>query len=235
MVYSKRVLAQSKGKGLLAIFFQTREEKQNKILAGKKLLEAIAESNISEIVKTLTHYPELIRGIGKNNPPPLYVAVMNSNAKVVATLIKMGADVNQSYGKDFQFPLHQACWRSGNRNKRDMILLLLNNGALVNERNYRGDTPLHITNDLESAKVLLKFGADIHAKDVNGRTPLLSKVFHYGDVELIKLLVKLGSKITEKDHDGENIIDYIHMKESLGWDSKIGLKLRELFPRKLFE
>jgi len=236
MIYSNRVLAQQpKGKGLLAIFFQAREEKQNKVLVGKELYQAIEDSNLGKIMEILTHYPEMVNGVIENNCPPLHLAAMKGKTKVAALLIKMGADVNLSFGKDFQSPLHQACWYG----EPSMVLLLLEKGAKVNAVEYRGYTPLHIIHNLESAKILIRFGADIHIKDKKGRSPLMNNIISYGDIALIRHLVKIGSEITEVDGDGRNILDYISSIQGgellYGMSQKYSFKLRMLFPRKLFE
>lgn len=49
-------------------------------------------------------------------------------------------------------------------------LALLRGGADPNERDYRGDTPLHVTPFASVARVLLMCGADPHLRNNNGWT-----------------------------------------------------------------
>ncbi len=47
--------------------------------------------------------------------------------------------------------------------------LLLKHGANTELANAVGRRPIHNANDVESLELLLKYGADINSKDMNGR------------------------------------------------------------------
>ena len=58
---------------------------------------------------------------------------------------------------------------------RETVKTLIRCGALVNEQNDDGDTPLHIAtrnSDLEFMEVLIASGADTSIKNYKGQTPL---------------------------------------------------------------
>jgi ankyrin repeat protein len=73
-----------------------------------------------------------------------------------------------------------------------VIKVLLQHGALVSARDYRGQTPLHIAahdNNIVGATMLIEAGANVMPHDDKGKTPL-----DYAEsAEMIKLLTK-GSR-----------------------------------------
>ena len=70
---------------------------------------------------------------------PLHLAAYRGHAKVVAALLKAGADVNRGNSYDAT-PLHQACWR--NDSDVEPALVLIRNGADLSAGYSIGDTPL---------------------------------------------------------------------------------------------
>ena len=72
----------------------------------------------------------------------------------------------------------------------------------VDQRNFDGDTPLHIAvlrSNYEEVLVLLEAGADPNSKGDMGYTPL-----HYAsDPEIFDLLVKYGAKQNIKNEFGK--------------------------------
>ena len=96
---------------------------------------------------------------------PLEYAASLGHLKIVQTLIDNGAELCDS--------LLWAC-RYG---RLRVVKTLLKNGADVNEPvEHRGLTPLHaaaITGQLKVVQFLLSSGANPHAKDADGETPLI--------------------------------------------------------------
>lgn len=74
--------------------------------------------------------------------------------------------------------------------------ILATRGVNINERNSIGETPLHLAtknNRLESMKVLLDLGANVHATiDKVGHSPLHYSCM-YGLVEASMMLLEAGS------------------------------------------
>ncbi len=84
----------------------------------------------------------------------------------------------------------------------EMVARLINAGADVNTVDHQDRTPLHNAvrhHDLRTAKILLRNGADVHARDPWGMTPLRAAVFqvHWTavDVEIIRVLMASGSDV----------------------------------------
>ena len=90
----------------------------------------------------------------------------------------------------------------------EKIQALLELGADVNVRDYKGKTALHraaTAGFLASMEVLLANGADINAADHQGATPL-SDAVRAGRVEAVALLLERGAEPTAKNHRGVSIV-----------------------------
>ncbi len=89
--------------------------------------------------------------------------------------------------------------------QREWIELLLENGADPNERDQRGNTPLHVAILLGNeglARLLL-----VHDADVNARNHRQSSPLHYaasdGREVMVSLLLAEGAVVSASDHDGD--------------------------------
>lgn len=51
-------------------------------------------------------------------------------------------------------------------------LLLLEHGADIHAQNHDGNTPLHLASGPDEARVLIKYGASIHTENEQGESPL---------------------------------------------------------------
>jgi len=106
-------------------------------------------------------------------------------------LIDSGAEINYAFGDTRWTPLMLAC-SSG---VLSHVQLLLQAGADPNQPNYLDETPLHKvvkhTNN-ELILELVKFGANVNARDYRHRTPIM--IAHiYDHSEVITLLRSMGA------------------------------------------
>jgi len=77
----------------------------------------------------------------------------------------------------------------------------LDEGVAVNARNDTGQTPLHVTQHIDMAKLLILKGANVNAVDDASMTPMFNK-----DIDLIKILVEAGADILHTTRKGNTTI-----------------------------
>eukprot|EP00004_Rigifila_ramosa_P006970 TRINITY_DN1789_c0_g1_i1.p1 TRINITY_DN1789_c0_g1~~TRINITY_DN1789_c0_g1_i1.p1 ORF type:complete len:809 (-),score=207.18 TRINITY_DN1789_c0_g1_i1:137-2359(-) len=85
----------------------------------------------------------------------------------------------------------------------DLVRLLLDRGANVQQKDEMESTALHCSITPEISRLLIHRGADIHAKDKEGQTPLHFAAETSGDTQLFQTLIELGANVSEKNTDGE--------------------------------
>eukprot|EP00607_Mallomonas_marina_P004181 CAMPEP_0182427716 /NCGR_PEP_ID=MMETSP1167-20130531/19007_1 /TAXON_ID=2988 /ORGANISM="Mallomonas Sp, Strain CCMP3275" /LENGTH=309 /DNA_ID=CAMNT_0024610155 /DNA_START=157 /DNA_END=1087 /DNA_ORIENTATION=+ len=148
-----------------------------------------------------------------NEETPLFAAVAtdgadalftNADIEIVKILISEGADVN-TQNKKLYTPLMLAC-RYG---RRDIALLLLENGARVEMTDNEGDTALSSAAFWKKISCIQSLVTEYHA-DVNtvndaGITPLMWAC-HRGHADLAALLVSYGANIYAKNNEEDTVL-----------------------------
>ena len=91
-----------------------------------------------------------------------------------------------------------------------IVAALLAAGAEVNAPS--GTTPLHraaFVEGLETVTMLLEAGADIHARDGNGDTPLLRAADYGGfrNPETLEAMVEAGADVNDRNERGETVLE----------------------------
>lgn len=132
---------------------------------------------------------------------PLHYAADAGYVECARAFITRHADINaQDDNRDT--PLHKAYF------KREMLQLLLDNGAEINRKNKHGDTVLalvagHVTGNpcVPTIRLLLKHGADVNASDVHGAT-ILHNAVDMQNVAAVRELIASGAKVNQKDAVG---------------------------------
>ena len=145
------------------------------------------------------------------------VFCQHSTPDVIAAMLKAGGNVNAK-NDDGNRALEAAC---GWNLYHEVVERLLDAGA---DLNISGpETPLSIASeqgwDLETAKLLLRRGADVNAQNANGKTPLICAarlteynedltVYDHDPSAYVTLLLQAGADAKARDKDGNTALDY---------------------------
>lgn len=160
----------------------------------------------------------------------LVKAIRNGNLQKTQHLIQEGQDINGKIGSDGNSPLHIAVQHDNDK----IVQYLLENGAVISNRNNRDDTVLHIVCrdcNLHLLKILLStekvsdaLGNDIFTGNIDGDTPLHLAV-RGGIVEVVHSLLRITSSMSNlKNNDGETPL----LTAFLGYDQRPGTDVEEL-------
>ncbi|CAG5119248.1 unnamed protein product, partial [Candidula unifasciata] len=151
----------------------------------------------------------------RENNLPLHSAVYGGNIKAVSVCLNAGALVNAQQ-EDGSTPLHFAC----SQGNMDMIKLMKEAQpdhflAAVQSVDSMKMTPLHraaLFNHKPVMEYLLNENADIDARDIHERTPLLLAASK-GCWDTVQMLVQRGADIRVKDKNSRN---FLHLAIKFG-------------------
>ncbi|XP_015585183.1 ankyrin repeat domain-containing protein 11 isoform X2 [Cephus cinctus] len=162
-----------------------------------------------------TAAPELVNAPDAEGHTPLHLAVIAGDTQLVAVLLANGADVN---AKDLEG--HSVLHWATVCGEAECVRLVLAAGARPSTPDHRGGSPLHYAAQccgaaataelsvpkklgLKVLQTLLEFGADVNAKDEDGRQPILWAA-SAGSVEAVLALARAGGSAAAgaSDKDG---------------------------------
>lgn len=126
------------------------------------------------------------------------------NLQRVKELLDQGADINF---KEFTPKLYKIApiARASCAGHNDVVELLLERGANIDETDNAGDTPLMIAakyGRLSTALLLMNRGANIHHKNHKGWTPIVTASY-WGYKELVEALIARGANMNARDNEGK--------------------------------
>jgi len=149
----------------------------------------------------------------------LILASLVKNLSIIDALVQNGVDINQrSNSFEADSALMSACKVKGygqyipqvtEQNRDDYIYYMtkyfVDHGAIINESNKYGYTPLIYAskyNNFKAMKYLIEHGADINAKN-NFDYSSLIYLSQHGNLEGVKYLVENGANIDDSERSGE--------------------------------
>ena len=153
---------------------------------------------------------EMLSSLGHNYD--LGSACFHGHWRLVQFLVESGADVNDSGGESGETPLHAALCKSGQPTYDRIVRVLLAHRANPNvvtnagvetdgfmrDVRCKGETPLHRAaafGSEESIDMLLKAGAKVDARDMNGDSPLSWASWHLRPAPILRKLVFDGFRV----------------------------------------
>jgi ankyrin repeat protein len=138
------------------------------------------------------------------NSEDMKSAITNNDIDKVRYLIDQGQDVNQ---KITQFLIPKTLLTIAILEKNpDLVKLLIEKGANVNESDELNQTPLFVavnTEQIEIVKLLIENGADVNHKDNNGETPLFAAIKKEYSNEMVNMLIMNGANVNETNDCGD--------------------------------
>ena len=192
------------------------------------LAHAVFSGSLECVRLLLERGAEVARHSGKL----LTLAVTADRADLVELLIKHGADVQRVdlFGRldDAERPvadllfrhgkrppawmLSRACRPEVSRNELHRVRVLLDYGAQLEDRDRHGHTALHYAvrgGKPPLIELLLGAGADPHARDHSGLTPLLHLAktrARFDPPPVLELLVARGADVNARDEQGATLL-----------------------------
>ncbi|TET36989.1 MAG: ankyrin repeat domain-containing protein [Planctomycetota bacterium] len=134
----------------------------------------------------------------------LHSAAKHGKTEKAKELIAKGADVNAK-DKSGNTPLYWAVLEKHN----DITALLIEKGADVNAtpEDFSYVQSFAIRGDKRILELLIKNGAKVDKKEVNGRTPLCLATM-IGYKQIVELLIKKGADVNSLDRSEGSILDW---------------------------
>ena len=173
-----------------------RSREANK--AVEKLIDAAMDGNLTQVQQLIDDGVD-INTIAACNRTALSLAIQGGHIPVIQALLDAGADPNLPDETDDGLaagsPLMQAASTFFATNRGDMVRLLIQRGANLNQQDAEGQTALmHALeySDIDVIETLIKAGADIDLQDDEGNTALMM-VELSKSTKLVKLLKQAGA------------------------------------------
>ncbi len=180
------------------------------------LASGLGKYNVAEVL--IKYGADVNKCAGLKYSTPLNVAIKKERYQIASLLIEHGANIKSINVKDEKGEMKVSplliLLPTGNP---EIMRLLLDSGADVNERTIFEATPLIQASMLGHAKIvelLLQYPVDTDARDKFGRTALLCAV-EKGDYDIVRVLLSKKIDLNIKNNNG---MTALMVAASLGYD-----------------
>jgi ankyrin repeat protein len=174
---------------------------------GRTALVLAAKEDLADVVILLAEKGADMNGPGNefSQITPLVYMVMHERLEAVRTLLRRGADVNETVGGK-----GTALMMATTPKCTEIMRLLIHRGAMINARDELGWTPLMgaaASGTPVAVRMLLDNGAWIDAKERDGGTALMHAACN-GQVATLRLLLRRGASIHATDLQKQTVLMY---------------------------
>jgi ankyrin repeat protein len=195
---------------------------QAKNMYGSTALHEAAMKGYESTAELLLAHGADVLCLNTSRSTALYLAVANSQIAMARLLLQREARAQLDVtGNGWWTVLHKAA-DIGNE---EMVVLLLQKGALVNVEEEKGMTPLHLASQkghLEVVRLLLLSDAKVHSKNGDRLTPLDLAVTG-GHLEVSRMLLDNGAHV---EHRGLDKWTALHRAARRGHEHIVALLLQ---------
>lgn len=158
----------------------------------KRLIESLSQETLNNILDVLVEQADLsIKD--KKGLTPLAAAILSKNLTISSRLIKDKRRANyiNTLSDDYNSPLILA----SSVGFKDIIQMLINNGAVINQQNNEKRTALMASvksNNIDILETLISNGANVNLQDNLGFTALMY-ASKEGKIDMVKILLQNGA------------------------------------------
>lgn len=186
------VAAISGNEKIVAMLINKEGDVNDEDYLGRTPLHSAALNGNKNVIDLLLKNKAHVEARSFTGETPLHVAATSGKADAVEILLNNNAkvDANASLGQPIHYALPE---------HKDVVLLLVKNGADVNALDPESKTPLLLAvqgDQKDIVQFLIGAGANVNVS-VNGKSPLFVAVLN-NNIEMVDLLIQNGAKI-EKD------------------------------------
>ncbi len=164
-----------------------------------------AKNELVKCVRVLLKHGANCEVTKNESMSPLHFAALNCNIELIKLLVEYGADTNKKT-KFGRCPIYCLFSKENNKNRIVCLRYLLEHGANTNNTYEKNRIFLILTcslNYVNETGLLLRYGADLHMKDIDGNTAIMFAC-SYSNSKCIDILLKYGANLYQNNNDNKN-------------------------------